>query len=169
MPARRAAFVSGLTSINRERIPWPSPRSPPRDVSLPRPGIAVTARRKVFGGLSDVDRLRKHLRSSLHRALKGGEPAAVAASRSALSAIDNAGAVEPAPAQKHASGPIARSVLGVGAAEVPRRELTYDEVVDILRAEINERERAAAEYARLGRADQAARLRAEVAALVAEI
>jgi hypothetical protein len=46
---------------------------------------------------------------------------ATSALRSALSAIDNAEAVDAPPQPTLASGPIAGAVVGVGAAEVPRR------------------------------------------------
>jgi uncharacterized protein YqeY len=74
-----------------------------------------------------------------------------------LSAIDNAEAVD-APALR---GP----TLGVGAGDVPRRTLAPHEVIDIIRAEVDERLSAAAGYERSGRAEHAARLRAEADAL----
>jgi len=88
--------------------------------------------------------------------LKARDATSVAALRSALSAIDNAEAVD-------RSTPTAR--LGVGAADVARRELSTEEVLAILRTEVAERTSAAAEYELLGRTEQAARLRAEAATL----
>jgi Yqey-like protein len=90
---------------------------------------------------------------------------AVAALRSAMSALDNAEAVD----RSHAPPPT--SVIGdvrrgVGAAEVSRRELSEQDAVEIVRAEVTERTAAASEYERLGRAEQATRLRAEAAALL---
>jgi uncharacterized protein len=96
--------------------------------------------------------VRQRLRDALKTALKSRDEVANAALRSALSAIANAEAVDPAPN---------RVRLGVGAADVPRRELSDAEVMVIIRAEIDERLHAAAEYERLGQDGQARRLRSE--------
>ena len=93
-------------------------------------------------------------------ALKAKDAVAVAAYRSALAAVDNAGAVE-AP-----KGP-ARTALGVGAREVSRRELKDEQVRELVLREISDRESAAAEYEIRGRADQAQRLREEASVLSA--
>jgi hypothetical protein len=53
---------------------------------------------------------------------------------------------------------VAGSVVGLGAAEVPRRELTEAEAVAIVRTEIADRTAAADQY---GRSPAADRLRAE--------
>lgn len=96
--------------------------------------------------------VRQKLRESLKAALKSRDEIATAALRSALSAIANAEAVDPAPN---------RVRLGVGAADVPRRELSDAEVMAIIQAEIDERMHAAAEYERLGQDDRARRLGSE--------
>jgi uncharacterized protein YqeY len=96
--------------------------------------------------------VRQRLRESLKAALKSRDEIASAALRSALSAIANGEAVDPAPN---------RVRLGVGAADVPRRELSDAEVTAIIQAEIDERLHAAAEYERLGQDGQARRLRSE--------
>ena len=80
--------------------------------------------------------------------------------------MDNAEAVGRPQPSESPSGTIAEAILGVGAADVARRELSVEAVVEIIRDEIGERTRAAAEYERLGRADQASGLRAEAAVLV---
>lgn len=49
--------------------------------------------------------------------------------------------------------------------EVARRDLSAQEVLDVVRAEIKERTAAADEYERIGRADEVSRLKAEAAAL----
>jgi uncharacterized protein YqeY len=104
-----------------------------------------------------MSQLRDQLKASLQSAIKSRDRIAIAALRSALSAIDNAEAVE---------GPRDyRPVLGVGAGEAQRRVLTVDAVREVLRTEIAERARAADEYERLGRPDEASRLRAEAAVL----
>jgi len=107
--------------------------------------------------------LRPRLRAALTAAMKSRDAAAVAALRSALAAIDNAEAVDPAqgPVPPPAGGPVAKSVAGVGAAEVPRRELTAEEEAAIVAGEAAERRAAATEYERLGRTEDAARLRSE--------
>lgn len=110
-------------------------------------------------------RLRRRLGESLKVALRERDTIAVAAIRSAMSAVDNAEAVD----RSHAAPPtgvIGDVRLGVGAGEVARRELSEDDVLEIVRAEVGERRIAAAEYERLGRAEHAGRLKAEAAALV---
>jgi uncharacterized protein YqeY len=93
----------------------------------------------------------------LKNALKARDSIAVAALRSAVSAIDNAEAVN----QAQASGPR----LGVGAGDVARRELSTRDVIEVVRAEATARVSAADEYARLGKPEHAARLRAEAVVL----
>jgi uncharacterized protein YqeY len=95
--------------------------------------------------------------------MKARDRVAVTALRSALAAIDNAEAVGGTPTKGLA---IERSPLGVGAAELPRRELTAGQVEEIVRAEVAEREDAALGYEQRGQAERAAQLRAEVAVLV---
>lgn len=65
----------------------------------------------------------------------------VAAYRIALAAIANAEAV--AIGSEHHARAIETSAVGVGAAEVPRRELSDDDVHDIVRGEVDELRRAA--------------------------
>ena len=96
--------------------------------------------------------IRRRLRDALYAALKARDEVATAALRSAVSAIANAEAVGPAPAKLR---------LGPGAGDVPRRDLSDDELLAIVRAEVGERQRAAADYERLGQAEKARRLRAE--------
>ena len=94
--------------------------------------------------------------------MKARDPVALAAVRSTLSAIDNAEAVSGAPVRGLA---IEQSPVGVGAAEVARRVLTPEDVEEIVRAEIAERETAAGEYERAGRSERAGQLRHEAAVL----
>jgi uncharacterized protein YqeY len=78
--------------------------------------------------------------------------------------LANAEAVDAAEAQQDTAGghpTIAGSLVGVGAAEVDRRELAAAEMEAILRAEVAERVEAAAEYRRLGHNDRAIRLERE--------
>lgn len=81
---------------------------------------------------------------------------AISALRSALGAVGNAEAVAPAE-----PGAPFRPTLGVGAADVARRELSLEDVRAIVRAEIDDRFAAAAQYELHGRGDEATRLRAE--------
>jgi uncharacterized protein YqeY len=114
--------------------------------------------------ISSADRLRERLKTSLKVAVKARDTIAIAAIRSALGAIDNAEAVDPSP---HAPGPtrgrIATARLGVGVGDVARRELSAQEVIEILRAEVSDRYAAAEEYEGLGRTQEASRLRADTA------
>lgn len=115
--------------------------------------------------LPDPVRVRQHFRESLKAALNARDSIAVAAIRSALSAVDNAEAVDPSGAPAPAGGVIGDVRLGVGAGEVARRELSTQDVLEIVRAEIRDRASAAAEYERLGRVEQASRLKAEATVL----
>jgi uncharacterized protein YqeY len=115
--------------------------------------------------------VRDRLRGALRAAIRERDTAAVAALRSALGAIDNAEAVDPAHrAASVANHPrLAGTVAGLGAGDVPRRELTEPEAAALVRAEVADREAAAAECQRAGRADRAGRLRAEAAVLAAQL
>jgi uncharacterized protein len=105
-----------------------------------------------------MDQLRGQLDTALKSALKARDRIAIAALRSALGAIDNAGAVE-------GSGRYA--AIGLGAGEAERRRLSIEEMRGIVRAEVADRATAADEYEHLGRPDEAGRLRAEAAVLEA--
>jgi uncharacterized protein len=109
-----------------------------------------------------VTALRQRLREALPAAMKARDRVAVAALRSALAAIDNAEAVGGTPTKGLA---IERSPVGVGAAELPRRELTPAQVEEIVRAEMAEREAAALAYDRAGHTDRAGQLRGEIGVL----
>jgi uncharacterized protein len=112
--------------------------------------------------------LRQRLRAALPAAMKARDRVAVAALRSTLAAIDNAEAVEEAGSAGRSLA-IEQSPVGVGAAEVARRELTEAQVEHIVRAEVAEREAAAVEYDRVGRADRAEQLRGEAGVLAAHL
>jgi uncharacterized protein YqeY len=106
------------------------------------------------------------LRRALTAALKTRDAVAVAALRSALAAIENAGAVDPTRAPTASSGPIAGAVEGLGASEVERRPADVRALVE---AEVEQRRTAAREYADLGRPDRAERLQAEADVLAAHL
>jgi uncharacterized protein len=122
-----------------------------------------------FGVADSV--VRRRLERALRDAMSARDMIAVSALRSAMSAIDNAGAVsvESGPAAETSSPHFAGAAAGLGAGEAQRRGLSEDQVEEIVRAEIAEREAAAREYERRGHADQAERLRGEVRALEAAL
>ncbi|MFE3029661.1 GatB/YqeY domain-containing protein [Nocardia tengchongensis] len=111
--------------------------------------------------------LRARLRVALPMAMKARDRDATAALRSALGAIDNAEAVDGSEVR---AGAIENSAVGLGASELPRRDLTESDIAAIVRAEIDDRLSAAGEYEALpGGADRAAALRAEATVLSAHL
>ena len=126
------------------------------------------------------DHLHDRLRRALPAAMKARDRPAVTALRSALAAIDNAGAVDPAqdPTAPRDQGTastaavpseFAGTVAGVGATEVERRGLSQAQMEEIVCAEIADRETAAASYEHAGQLDPAERLRAEAEVLRAHL
>ncbi|MGW6459236.1 GatB/YqeY domain-containing protein [Streptomyces sp. NPDC055078] len=100
--------------------------------------------------------------------MKARDRVAVSVLRSTLGAIENAEAVvRPVDVDRN----LAMELIprGVGAAEAERLELTEGDVVEIVRAEVAEREAAAREYEGAGRAEQADRLREEIRVLAAHL
>ncbi|HET8594316.1 MAG TPA: hypothetical protein VFM07_03645 [Intrasporangium sp.] len=92
---------------------------------------------------SPADRrdLRAALRTELKQAMRDRNRHHVAAYRIALAAIDNAEAV-PLGSEHHAKA-IETSAVGVGASEVSRRELSHDDIHDLVRGEADELRAAA--------------------------
>lgn len=112
--------------------------------------------------------LRQRLRDALSGAIKSRDKVAVAALRSTLAAIDNAEAVHiPQPAGEQLA--IEQLRIGVGSAEVARRELTEAQIEGIVRGELAEREAAARDYQRVGRIEHAERLRGEIRVLAEQL
>jgi uncharacterized protein len=113
----------------------------------------------VVEGIPLLDRLR----TALSAAMRTRDRPAITALRTALGAVANAEAVavDPEPAAVTGDGAIAGAVAGLGAADVPRRELTAAAVAAIVRAEVDERRSAAAAYERSGEVERAATLHAE--------
>lgn len=114
---------------------------------------------------SRVDRLRADLAAERLRAMKARDASALAATRSALAALDNAEAV---PIDSGAAaGAIETSAVGVGAAEVERRVLTWVDARAIIEREITEHEHAAQAFYGTGdrQGDRASELLAQAAAL----
>jgi uncharacterized protein YqeY len=97
--------------------------------------------------------LRERIKADLPKAMRERQTVVVATLRSLMAAIDNAGAVEQGPP----SGPI------VGrAADVTRKTLSDSDLRTIVRAEADERTEALATYERLGKTNDADRLRKEL-------
>lgn len=93
---------------------------------------------------TDPTPLRAALRSALAAAMARRDRAALAVYRTAISAIDNA---EAAPlADEHRAGAL-EAAPGVGQADVPRRPLTTQEELDVVRGEVQERRVAAGSLA----------------------
>ena len=97
------------------------------------------------------------LKADLLASMKARDSVRVATLRTMLSALDNAGAV--------AVDTDFVPVAGV-TPDVPRRELSEHQQLDILRAERDSRHKAVAQYEQMNRTEVVARLRAEVAVFV---
>lgn len=114
--------------------------------------------------MADAERIKRLLRNDLTHALKARQPHVVSAMRSAISAIDNAEAV-----QLDSDSIPARNINPIGGSfgsgEVTRRTISTDEIRKILRAEADERIAQAGTYRSLGRLDDADRLVQEAAAI----
>lgn len=100
-----------------------------------------------------ADLLRERLAGDLRVAMKARDTLAVATLRSLLSALDNAGAVTETKAHAPVFG---------RSGDVPRRDLTAEDIKQVLAAEAAEREAAADDYERRGLRDGANRLRMEL-------
>ena len=117
------------------------------------------------GQTGSVSSLEDRLRAALKEAMKDQDPIARSAIRSALGAIDNAGSIDVH--DRYVAGRhIAGGVQGMGAGDAPRRELDEGQIIEIVRAEVTSRERAAEEYEGLGKKDEAARLHSECEVLL---
>jgi uncharacterized protein len=102
------------------------------------------------------ERLRARLAHDLRVALKARDRARLAVLRTLAAALDNATAV---PVEAH------RVPLPFGAAELPRRVLTDEDVRSILLREIAERHDAAWSFEMHGCFEEALDLKAEIALL----
>ena len=109
--------------------------------------------------------LRALLQSALLPAMRAGDKDTVAVVRSALAAIANAEAVPATSTTPVGEGPVAGAAIGLGSTEAPRRELTADEVREVVEHERQERVQAAEESEAGGLGEYAARLRTQAAAL----
>lgn len=113
--------------------------------------------------------LQARLRADLLTARKARDTAATAVLRSTLAAVSNAEAQPLAETSLAAEGPIAGAAIGVGATEAARRELTDDDVRDIISGEQSERLAAAADLESHGATEKAGQLRAEAELLAAYV
>jgi uncharacterized protein len=114
--------------------------------------------------MSAAQQWRTTLRDALLAARKNRDSTRVSALRSALSAIDNAETPDGARVNAQLSETIAGGVVGLGAAEVVRRELSDGQIRSQLQGEIDER-LAAAEQIEASHTERAATLRTEAAVL----
>jgi hypothetical protein len=104
--------------------------------------------------------LRDRLRTRLLEARRARDNAVAAALRSAISALENAEAVEPASETVVAtSDHVAGGRVGLGAAEAERRELDEPAERAIVAAEIADLTEGAAHYATAGDGERAAAAR----------
>lgn len=106
--------------------------------------------------------IRDLVRDTLTTAMRERDRVAIAAYRIALSALDNAAAVEPeaAPAPVQ-DGPIAGAAVGAYATEVPRRQLTEAEQRAIIATQSAQLRHEADDFAGAGRPADALRLWAQ--------
>jgi len=104
-----------------------------------------------------MEPIRERVRADLTAALRKRDRATIVALRTALAAVANAEAVP-------ASDKYQEPVIGQ-LNEAARRDLTENDVQQILRTEATERQSAIGEYETLGRHADAERLRAELSAL----
>lgn len=103
-----------------------------------------------------AENLKGRLRQDIKAAMQARQAPEVNLLRVILAAVDNAEAVPAATGpQTHAAS------FADGSAETARRDLSAVELDALLENEIAARLAAATDYERLGRPDEAARLRAE--------
>jgi uncharacterized protein YqeY len=101
-----------------------------------------------LGGANAVDPLRARPSADPRTAMKSRDKVSVDTLRCLLSVLDNAGAQDPK--------------VFAASTEVPRRSLTEDEVQALMRAQVTSRRAAVIDDERVGRHQDAARLRAEL-------
>ena len=105
---------------------------------------------------------RARMRADLPRAMKARDKDAVDALRTALAAFDDAEVVAATPSSSPSlsgSEHVAGASAGLWSAEVPRRELTVEDLRAIVHAQIAERAAEADTYTARGQAVAADRLR----------
>jgi len=103
--------------------------------------------------------LKSRLRQDLALAMRSGAKSDVGVLRTLLAAIDNAEAVQVGDVHYRY---VVRQFLD-RSAEVPRRDLSHNDLQDLIRRDRDERLRVAADVASRGRMDRARELRREAA------
>ena len=112
-----------------------------------------------------ADEWRTRLRDALLSARKDRDATRTSALRSALSAIDNAETPDDVHVEAPSSGTIAGGVVGLGAAEAARRQLSDEQIRELISAEVDERLTAADEFTAGGHPQHATTLQDEAAVL----
>ena len=111
--------------------------------------------------------LRERIQTALMPALRSRDDVAVSALRSTLAALANAESAEVGDSDGRAVA-FSEHVAGAapdGGAEVPRAELSEEDVREVVASEVSEREEAASHYEAGGFGHRAERLRAEAAVI----
>ena len=93
-----------------------------------------------------ADEWRTRLRDALLSARKDRDATRTSALRSALSAIDNAETPTTSTSRRRRAGTIAGGVVGLGASEVARRQLSDEQIRELISAEVDGRLTAADEF-----------------------
>ncbi len=99
----------------------------------------IHSRLKNKHAKNGMETIKKRLSTDLRKAMKDRDDLQVKAVRSLMSAIDNAEAVSvEQPKNMPMAGGIAGATGGLGSTEVPRKELSREEIQQIIRREIEE-------------------------------
>jgi uncharacterized protein YqeY len=160
---RAAFFRRGTSGAGREVLtPDEFAHYEMRAAELAPPDVVAWLQHRA----SDTG-LRDRLRTALTSSMKARDKPAIAAYRAALSAVDNAESADLSAAPPVEHGNFAGGVAGLGAGEVPRRSLTRSEHAAVLRTELARWSSTANDLDRVGRTDDAERLRAEIRILEA--
>ena len=115
--------------------------------------------------MKTVEEWKAVLRIKLREALGARQHHVIAVLRETLAAIENAEALPATNSPVFTDGLIAGSADGLRASEVPRLVLSPTAVAAIIDREVRERREAAAEYAKLGRPEDATKLTMQVEVL----
>lgn len=117
--------------------------------------------------MKTVDEWKSTLRAELRAAQLKRASHAVEVLRETLAAIDNAESVDSSAAVPSQEEAFAGSVAGLGAAEAPRRQLSPEDVLEIVEKELQDRREAMATYVTHGRHDEARTLQLQIELLEA--
>ncbi len=117
--------------------------------------------------MKSVDEWKSALRTELRTAQRERVPHAVGVFRETLAAIDNAESVDASVVVAPREEAFAGSVAGLGASDVPRRQLSPEDVIAIVEKELQDRREAMVTYTTHGRLDEARTLRLQIELLQA--